>query len=62
MLGMPLRKIMAFCALLQRMGIFAAERENVPRTAAENWATVLERIVPSAAMLITMTSLAFTGL
>jgi hypothetical protein len=37
LLGMRLRKIMGFCALLQRMGIFGAERENVPRTAQKNW-------------------------
>jgi len=34
---MPLRKIMGFCALLQRMGIFGAEGENVPRTLPESW-------------------------
>jgi len=34
--GMQLRIIMGFCALLQRMGIFGAERENVPRAAPES--------------------------
>jgi hypothetical protein len=33
LLRMPLRKIMPVCAVLQRMGIFRAEREILLRTA-----------------------------